>query len=216
MAKKKIQEHELEKVSLGELKPHPKNYKGHPDDQVEHIKQSMKENGIFRNIVIANDNVILAGHGIAKASLELGLKSIYVTRMSFDSNDPRALKILVADNEITRLAVVDDRLLTEVLKEIQKDDDLFGTGFDDMMLANLVFVSRGREEIEDFEEAEEWVGMPEYEGEPEPLTVVVKLQSEEDRDKLGELLGIEFEDKHKNIEWWPPKERDDISSIRID
>ena len=43
----------LTDVSL--LKPHPENYKKHPQDQLEHISKSIQENGIYRNIVISND-----------------------------------------------------------------------------------------------------------------------------------------------------------------
>jgi hypothetical protein len=33
------------------LKPHPKNYKKHPEDQLKHICRSIEENGIYRNII---------------------------------------------------------------------------------------------------------------------------------------------------------------------
>ena len=64
----------LTDVSL--LKPHPENYKKHPQDQLEHISKSIQENGIYRNIVISNDNVILAGHGVFEACKRLGFVKV--------------------------------------------------------------------------------------------------------------------------------------------
>jgi ParB-like chromosome segregation protein Spo0J len=58
---------DIQLVDINLIKPHPKNYKKHPQDQLEHICKSIRENGIYRNILIANDNIILAGHGVYEA-----------------------------------------------------------------------------------------------------------------------------------------------------
>ncbi len=63
-------------VPIAELKPHPRNYKKHPADQLAHLEASLKQYGQFRNVVVARDSTILAGHGVvaadAAAALELG------------------------------------------------------------------------------------------------------------------------------------------------
>lgn len=51
--------HETEIVSIESLSPHPRNYRGHPEDQIEHLVQSIRENGCYRNIVVARDRSIL-------------------------------------------------------------------------------------------------------------------------------------------------------------
>ena len=161
MSEKQI---EIKYVSVSELKPHPKNYRAHPDDQLEHIIQSIKDNGHYRNVVVAQDNIILAGHGVVKASSKMGLESIPVVQLDVPHDDPKAIKVLTGDNEIAHLGLVDDRLLTELLKEVKDYDmnGLLGTGYDDAMLASLVMVTRPKSEIEDFDAAAEWVGMPEH------------------------------------------------------
>lgn len=136
----------VEIVPIDTLKPHPRNYKQHPDDQLEHIITMIRQHGHYRNIVISSDNYILAGHGVVLASKKMGLVEVPVHRLDVGYEHPEAIKVLVADNEIAHLAEQDDRLLSELLKGIVDDGstDLKGTGFDEMMLVNLIFVSYER------------------------------------------------------------------------
>lgn len=214
MSEKQIK---IEYLAVSELKPHPKNYREHPDDQLEHIIQSIKDNGHYRNVVVSKDNVILAGHGVVKASSKMGLETIPVVRLDVPHDDPKATKVLTGDNEIAHLGIVDDRLLTELLKDVKDYDmnGLLGTGYDDSMLANLVMVSRPASEIENFDAAAEWVGMPEYEKGEKPLQLLINFANEEDRTKFSKLVGSPVTSKTKSI-WFPHRDRDDESSLRIE
>tara|TARA_R110002167_G_scaffold122035_3_gene300486 strand:- start:11292 stop:11960 length:669 start_codon:yes stop_codon:yes gene_type:complete len=214
MSEKQI---EIEYLAVSELKPHPKNYREHPDDQLEHIIQSIKDNGHYRNVVVSKDNVILAGHGVVKASSKMGLKTIPVVRLDVPHDDPKATKVLTGDNEIAHLGVVDDRLLSELLKEVKESDidGLLGTGYDDAMLANLVLVTRDSSEIKDFNAAAEWVGMPEYESQEKQLQIIVSFENMENRAKFGKLVGASLTNKTKSI-WYPHKENDDTSSVSFE
>ena len=212
----------LEYVAANELKPHPKNYREHPADQLEHIVQSIKENGHYRNVVIAKDGTILAGHGVVKASKQLNLETIPVVRLDLAPDDPKAVKVLTGDNEIAHLGVVDDRLLSELLKEVKESDidGLLGTGYDDAMLANLVMVTRDSSEIKDFNAAAEWVGMPDFEAATPSTRLVLHFDDEQGRDSLIAELGVKV---HKpageGSAWsakWPPRPDDDRASKRIE
>ena len=165
------------------LLEHPKNYRVHPDDQLEHLMKSIEQNGFYRNVVIAKDNTILAGHGVVKASRKLGLTSVPVIRLDIDSNSSKALKVLAGDNELGKLAEVNDRALSEVLKEIMSKDieGLLGTGYDEMMLANLAMVTRPAKEIANINEAAEWLGMPDYEPTEVHYKISINFRSAEDR-----------------------------------
>lgn len=127
----------MELININNLIPHPRNYRGHPEDQLNHIMQSIKENGIYRNVVISSDNVILAGHGVVEACKKMGIEEIPIVRLAFSSTDPKALKVLTGDNEISRLGEIDNQSLLDILKEINLDDHLIGTGFDDQSLNSL-------------------------------------------------------------------------------
>lgn len=199
------------------LKPHPRNYQQHPEIQLRHIIQSIETHGFYRNIVVAKDNTILAGHGVTEAALRMGLKQVPVIKMDIDPDDPRALKLLTGDNEIGNLAVVNDRMLTELLKEVMGNEDLglTGTGFDADQLSSLLMVTRPANEIKDSNQAAEWLGMPDWEVQPAAIRLIVSFEDEEDRQEFARKLGYEFTEKTKSV-WYPDKGRDDSAAIAFE
>lgn len=204
-------------VPLDSLREHPRNYRFHPDDELEHIMESIRVNGFYRNIVVARDGTILAGHGVSRAARKMGFTHVPVKRLDIDPDDSRALKVLAGDNEIGHLSDEDDRALSEILKEIRETDEngLKGTGYDDYMLANLIFVTRPESEIQGFDEAAAWVGMPGYDGVGEPLKIIISFRTEEDRQEFAKTHGYQITGKTKSV-WWPPKEKDDMKSVRFE
>jgi hypothetical protein len=210
-----------ETVALNKLLPHPRNYRVHTEDQLAHLIESIKKNGFYRNVVVAKNNTILAGHGVVEAARKIKLTEIPVIRLNLDPSDPRALKVLAGDNEISRLAEIDDRALTDMLKDIKlMDTSLLGTGFDDMMLASLVMVTRPEDEIQTFDAASHWVGMPAYDKSGKVVCAVVNFRNEEDRLEFLKVIGItnprKYQLKNTVSMWWPAKTRDDLKSLRFD
>lgn len=210
-----------ERVALADLRPHPRNYRKHPADQLAHIKASLTEHGQYRNVVVATDGTILAGHGVAQAAVELGWTEVDVVRLDVEADSPAALKVLTGDNEMGRLAEIDDRLLTEHLRALAELDTLLGTGFDDQMLANLVMVTRPAEEILGLDEAAHWAGagMPEFEtGSRTAAALVLHFETTAARDELIEKIGIVVAKKLRQT-WsaqWPPQEKADLRSLKFD
>lgn len=210
----------VEHVAVVDLKPHPKNYKSHPDEQLDHIIKSIEENGFYRNVVIARDNTILAGHGVVLAVKKMGLfgpATVPVIRLDLAPEDPRALKVLTGDNELGKLAETNDRVLTEILKDVMSTDDLLGTGFDAQTLNALVMVSRPIEEIRDKNEAAEWVGMPEFDSGEQLYRLTVMFAGPEARDEFLKQTGINCSDRNRDgtmySGWWPPRESQDRGSV---
>lgn len=206
----------VEVVAISSLKPHPRNYKAHPQDQIEHLTASIRAHGLYRNIVIARDDTILAGHGVVQAARATGITDVPALRLDLDPHDPRALKVLAGDNEVMHLGENDDRALSELLKEVMRDDPtgLLGTGYDEMMLANLVMVTRPASEIADFDEAAQWAGMPEYENADAALKVIISFRSETDRAAYVEQTHLRI-DKREAKTWttrWPWTDREDLAS----
>lgn len=207
------------------LKPHPRNYRKHPADQLEHLAASLKLHGQYKNIVLARDNTILAGHGVWEAAKLAKLPTVFVVALDLDANDPIALKLLAGDNEISNLAADNDRALSEILKEIQANDDiggLLGTGFDELSLAALALTTRGRDEIASINEAAEWAGMPEFDGGDKWIKLVVKFTSEGDREAFMEKADLKHEFLsgsksgliHTTI--WPQEGKRDMGAVEFD
>lgn len=236
---------QTEKVRIDSLKEHEDNYKEHPPEQIAHIAASLKQHGIYRNVVVANDGTILAGHGIVLAAKEIGLKHIPIQRLEVAPDHPDALKVMAGDNELGRLAEMDDRALTEALKKVVEEGDvesLLGTGYDAQTLANLIFVSRPASEIKNHDAAAEWIGLPEFEPQEQRLTLTLSFDTEEDRAELIEWLpansevlrrvtrgllpeevGVTIVQKRpteggarSNSAWWPARPKQDLASLRFE
>lgn len=210
---------ETEVVPIADLKPHERNYRSHPPDQLEHLTSSLREHGLYRNVVIARDGTLLAGHGVVEAAKAEGFEEIAVVRLDVDPDDDEAIKVLTADNELARLAEVNDRLLSEHLKKLAETGNLLGTGFDEAMLANLIYVTRPSSEIETMNAAAQWVGLPEFGQVTAPLRLVVSFDSVEERTSFLEQVGINVVHKNTNgtlSVWWPPREKEDLSSLRFE
>ena len=206
-------------VALSKLKPHPRNYRTHPDDQLNHLGQSLREHGLFRNVVTARDWTILAGHGLVEAAKREGMDKILAIKLDVAPSDARALKIMAGDNEIAHLAETDDRKLSDMLREIKDfESGLFGTGYDDQMLAALAMITRPQSEIEDANEAAHWAGMPGFQPGAEDIKLSVHFRTDADREAFVKEFKIVIRQKEKTVwkTWWPEKEKDDVSSVRFE
>lgn len=205
----------IEHRKTQELKPHPRNYRKHPDDQLEHIKKSIEQNGFYRPVVVADDGTILAGHGVVEACKKFALADqIPVVVLPIKPDSPDALKILTGDNEISHLGLIDDRALTELLRDLKTIDTLLGTGYNDEMLSSLVMVSRPTSEIKNFDAAKEWVGLPAYQDEPDSISMVVYFKNYDDKAAFATKLGMKITKDSKSI-WFPPRQRNDPQNIEF-
>lgn len=50
-------------VEINSIQPYAKNAKKHPEEQVTHIANSIREFGFRQPLVIDKDNVLVIGHG---------------------------------------------------------------------------------------------------------------------------------------------------------
>lgn len=217
-----------EQVAVEELKPHPRNYKQHPDDQLDHIIASINETGFYRNIVIAEDGTILAGHGVVQAAKKMGMDTVPAIRLPLPPDDPRAIKVMVGDNEIGKLAEVDDHLLVDLLGELLEFDDtgLLGSGFDENMLKGLDFLTAPpvphEETVRSAEE--EWgdAGVAGYDSSYNHPRAVVTFDDHASREKFTELLGVTIIRKGSrnrdviSFAWPPVSERNDFGSVKFE
>lgn len=208
----------VEFVSINELKPHPRNYLTHPEDEILHLCESLTANGFYHNVITANDLTILAGHGIISAAKRMTFTEAPIVRLPIAPDSEAALKILAGDNEVGHLAEINDRLLTDLLQELKVSGSLLGTGYDENMLAARLFSTRNETEIVDFDAAKEWVGMPEFEESTDVLKIVVNFLNEAHRMEFiaKTKLKVAGSNRKTMVSWYPERKNNDIKSIKFE
>lgn len=203
---------------IANLRRHPRNYRNHPADQLDHLMESMREHGFYRNVVATADGTILAGHGVVEAAKKLGMSEVRVIKIDISPDSPQALKILTGDNQIAQLAEIDDRALTDILRELSDVDSLLGTGYDDQMLAALIYTTRPATEIADADEAARVAGMTEHSMGEKKRTVIVQFLNREDRLAFLQMCECNPDDGNDRPSlsiWWPNRELVDLQNVLV-
>jgi len=196
--------HEPVPVRVAELRPHPRNYRRHPPEQRRHLAESLRANGTYRNVAAARDLTLLAGHGVWETAREEGIEELPTVLLALDPFEPKAIKILAADNELPLTAENDDRQLADLLREVQAADPtaLLGTGYDPAALAHLAYSTR--RELGDADEAAAWADA-QPEAERAAATLVISFhQGPASRERFARRFGVEGQGRDKRAwsAWW--------------
>jgi ParB-like chromosome segregation protein Spo0J len=99
------------------LKPRATNPRTHSKRQIEQLKNSIREFGFVRPVLIDGDDGIIAGHGSTLAAIELGMTDIPTVRV--DHFTPAQIRAyVIADNKLAENAGWDRQLLALELREL--------------------------------------------------------------------------------------------------
>lgn len=93
---------EVQEVSLTLLVPYERNAKIHGLDQIEKLKDSIREFGFISPCLIDRKYNIIAGHGRTQAAKELGMETVPCVFVDGLTEAQRKAYIL-ADNRLTEL-----------------------------------------------------------------------------------------------------------------
>lgn len=104
-------------VRIDSIQPHKHNPRLHPDSQIAKLVNSLKEFGWAKPVVISQDNIILAGHGIVEAAKKAGYTEIPVSVMPYTSDSGKAIGYMLADNRIEDDAIDDPDMLKNAINE---------------------------------------------------------------------------------------------------
>jgi ParB-like chromosome segregation protein Spo0J len=114
-------------AKIDSLIPNPRNNRVHPPEQIEMLKASIERFGQPQAVLARKHNrMLIAGHAIHQAMLELGLPEIEVA--FWDIDQPSADEFLLADNRLAELSHF-DRDRTRALLESVPEDDFAALGF---------------------------------------------------------------------------------------
>lgn len=119
----------VEYVPIDNIKPYENNAKIHTPEQIEQIKNSIKEFGMNDPIAIwGKDNIIIEGHGRLMALKELGFDEVPIIRLD-DLTDEQRRAYTLVHNQTTMSTGFDLEMLQVELENI--DLDMAEFGFDE-------------------------------------------------------------------------------------
>nr|DAJ75847.1 MAG TPA: ParB protein [Caudoviricetes sp.] len=117
----------IEYVDINSIKPYKNNAKEHPQEQIEQIKNSIKQFNMIDPIGIWKDEIV-EGHGRLIACKELGYTEVPIIRLDHLSDEERKAYTL-AHNKLTMNSDFDIDILNNELDDIL-NIDMSDFGFD--------------------------------------------------------------------------------------
>ncbi len=152
---------------LASLRPHPRNYRRHPEHQLAILRESLRVHGQQKPVVITPDGTILAGHGLAEAAKAEGWSEIGCH--VYDGPYPEAF--LAIDNRASDLAEDDETALAELLRDLDAQQQLSAAGWGEDDLSELLLRLDAEEKGDRDESFDADQAMAEAEGQQGPTRV---------------------------------------------
>jgi len=125
---------ERKEVSLSLLKTPELNTRIHPEKQIAEIRRSLKKWGQYKNAVIDDQYLVLAGNGLVEAMRLEGYKKVWVIVLyELSENDKK--KLMMSDNKTAGLGIDNLDNIEQLIHDLAGDFDI--PGFDDEILNSI-------------------------------------------------------------------------------
>ena len=125
---------ERKEIAITLLKTPERNTRIHPEKQIREIRRSLKKWGQYRDAVIDERNLILAGNGLIQAMRAEGFKTAWVVAV-YDLSEHDKIKFMLADNKTAGLGIDDLDNIERLIGGLNGDFDI--PGFDDDILKSI-------------------------------------------------------------------------------
>lgn len=175
-----------EKRSVDQIFPNQKNTRKHSDKQIEELWKSVKKFGAIRPVVIDENGIILAGHGLYEAYKRNGQTEVDVLVVNGLSEKDKK-KLLLADNKIFSMGMDNYSAIEEILRELGQDADFEIPGYD----ADILEEMYGIKSVE--AEAEQTRPLQALTGSGEPVRPVEEVTPHKNVEKAREEAVMEAE-----------------------
>jgi hypothetical protein len=120
-------------VNIDQIECHPENYN---NGDVDAIVASIETNGMYNVVKVqASTGYIVAGNHTWMACKELG--ATVIPAVYLDITDESARRMLIGDNWIAGLAKPDNGQMLALIKRIEQESGLYGTGVMEHDVATL-------------------------------------------------------------------------------
>lgn len=140
----------LKMRQVADLVPYARNARAHSDEQIQHLRASLREFGFVAPLLIDAKGNILAGHGRLIAAMAEGYVEVPCVLVDHLTETQRRAYIL-ADNRLAEQASWDEDMLQLELQELcEAGFDFTLTGFDenDLHLEESADVEEDNYEVE--------------------------------------------------------------------
>jgi len=169
---------ELRRVKASQLRPHPKNWRTHPQAQKDALRGILAEIG-YADALLARELPdgsleLIDGHLRAETTPDTEVPVLVV-----DLDDQEAAKLLALLDPLAGMAETNEDVLADLLAEVDTDNEALRTVLDDMLSAD----SAPEEAAPDC--------APEEVAVPEAFQVVVECGDEAEQKSLFERLTAE-------------------------
>ncbi len=170
---------DLRRVKAGLLRPHPKNWRTHPEQQQDALRGVLAEIG-YADALIARELddgtlELIDGHLRAETTPEADVPVLVV-----DLNDEEAAKLLALHDPLADMAETDRQMLAELLADVETENDAVQRLLDEML-----------EDAQSPEEGNVGEPMPPEVDVPEAYQVVVDCENELHQKEIYERLTAE-------------------------
>lgn len=119
----------VELVQLSDMQLDSKNARKHSERNLDAIKESLRQFGQRKPIVITHEGTVVAGNGTVEAARDLGWVQLTATRIPKDWSEQQITAYAIADNRTAELASWDSDILIPTLEELDEAGMLDWTGF---------------------------------------------------------------------------------------
>lgn len=116
----------IEYVDINTLKTYANNAKIHTAEQIEQIKNSIRQFGMNDPIAVWQNNEIIEGHGRLMACMELGYKEVPVIRLDSLTDEQRRAYMLIHNKLTMNTGFEFDVLNSELEKLSNVPMEVFG------------------------------------------------------------------------------------------
>lgn len=123
------------RMALSELNPPERNVRIHSEKQLKEFERSVSMFGQIRPLVVDETDTILAGNGLYKTLLRMGMEEADVYKIEGLTQNQKK-KLMIADNKVFNLGIDDLETFNAFLSELQGDLDI--PGYDEEILRSMV------------------------------------------------------------------------------
>lgn len=191
------------------IKPNPDNPRVIKDEKYINLRESIKNfpQGLrYLPLVVDKNNMIIIGNQRLAVLRELGYTELddnWVIKAD-DLNEAQLRELLIRSN--THAGAWDYDMLAN-----QYD-------MDELELWGVEIPYLGSQNPDYLNSTDEWVGMPEFTPKEGHCAIVVNFENEKDRDEFDKKYKFIYTKKGVQAwsTWYPPKERADLNSVKVE